>query len=94
MREVSRTTAFKRDYRRVLRSGHGEDAKETLARVVALLADDRPLPSNYADHPLKGPWRGFRECHLRPNLLLIYGNADASTLQLVRLGSHAQLFGS
>ena len=77
-----------------LRSGHGEDAKETLARVVALLADDRPLPSNYADHPLKGPWRGFRECHLRPNLLLIYGNADASTLQLVRLGSHTQLFGS
>ena len=44
MREVSRTTAFKRDYCRVLRSGHGEDAKKTC--IVALLADDRPLPSN------------------------------------------------
>ena len=94
MQEVSRTATFKRDYRRALRSGHGQHAKDALACVVALLADDQPLPANYADHPLKGPWRGYRECHLRPDLLLIYGKADASTLQLIRLGSHAQLFGS
>ena len=94
MREVFRTAAFKRDYRRVLRSSHGVHVRDTLSRVVELLADDRPLPPSYADHPLKGPWRGYRECHLRPNLLLIYGKADASTLQLARLGSHAQLFGS
>lgn len=94
MREVSRTTAFKRDYRRVLRSGDNLRAKDTLARIVALLADDQRLPAGCADHPLKGPWQGYRECHLRPDLLLIYGKADAGTLQLVRLGSHAQLFGS
>ena len=94
MREVSRTTAFKRDYRRALRSSHSLHVKDVLACIVTLLADDRPLPSNYADHPLKGPWRGFRECHLRPNLLLIYRKADASALQPIRLGSHAQLFGS
>ena len=94
MREVFRTTAFKRDYRRVLRSSHGIHIRGTLSRVVELLADDRHLPPSYADHPLKGPWRGYRECHLRPNLLLIYGKVDASTLQPARLGSHAQLFGS
>lgn len=94
MRQVSRTTAFKRDYRRVLRSGNGPDAKDALAHIVALLADDQPLSASNADHPLKGPWRRYRECHLRPDLLLIYGKTDASTLQLVRLGSHAQLFGS
>ena len=94
MREVSRTTAFKRDYRRVLRSSHSLHVKDVLGRVVTLLADDRPIPSSYADHPLKGPWRGFRECHLRPNLLLIYRKVDTSTLELIRLGSHAQIFGS
>ena len=94
MRQVFRTAAFKRDYRRVLRSGHSRQAEDALARIVALLADDQPLPSNHADHPLKGPWRDYRECHLRPDLLLIHGKADASTLQLIRLGSHAQLFGS
>ena len=94
MREVFRTAAFKRDYRRVLRSSHGVHVRDTLSRVVELLADDLPLPPSYADHPLKGPWRGYRECHLRPNLLSIYGKTDASTLQLARLGSHAQLSGS
>ena len=93
MRQVFRTAAFKRDYRRVLRSSDSRHAKEALGCIVALLADDRLLPETYADHPLKGPWRGYRECHLRPDLLLIYGKADASTLQLIRMGSHAQLFG-
>ena len=53
-----------------------------------------PFLASYADHPLKGSWQGGRKRHLRPSLLLIYGKADASTLQLGRLGSHAQLFGS
>lgn len=94
MREVFRTAAFKRDYRRVLRGSHGMHIRGTLSRVVELLAGDRPLPASYADHPLRGSWQGCRECHLRPDPLSIYGKADASTLQLVRLGSHAQLFGS
>ena len=111
MRQVFRTAAFKRDYRRVLRSTHGIHIRETLTRAVELLAADRPLPANYADHPLKGPWHGHRECHLRPDLLLIYRKlprpgsvrevsppmqegSGAAMLQLIRLGSHPQLFGS
>ena len=62
--------------------------------VVALLAADQPLPANHADHPLKGPWQGYRECHLRPDLLLIYRKVGAESLRLIRLGSHSRLFGS
>jgi len=43
------------------------------------------------DHGLLGPWKGFRECHLRPDLLLIYEKVNV-TLRLVRLGSHSDLF--
>ncbi len=54
MREVFRTAAFKRDYRRVLRSSHGIHVRGTLSRVVELLADDRPLPASYAEDKV---WR-------------------------------------
>ena len=79
-----------------------------MPHVVELLAADLPLPAGSADHPLKGPWQGHRECHLRPDLLLIYRKSPQpesgtsrsrkeedriATLQLIRLGSHAQLFG-
>ncbi|MGA9964633.1 MAG: type II toxin-antitoxin system YafQ family toxin [Terriglobales bacterium] len=46
-----------------------------------------------ADHPLGGEWRDHRECHLKPDLLLIYRKPNADLLQLIRLGSHSELFG-
>ena len=55
MRQVFRTAAFKRDYRRVLRSSHGVHIRDSLPHVVELLAADTPLPAGSADHPLKGP---------------------------------------
>lgn len=51
-----------------------------------------PLPESFRDHALGGNWSGFRECHIRPDLLLIY-EPDNQIVQLVRLGSHAELFG-
>lgn len=59
--------------------------------VVNLLAADQPLPRRTADHPLSGEWQGFRDCHIRPDLILIYRKPDATTLELVRLGSHSEL---
>jgi mRNA interferase YafQ len=50
------------------------------------------LDLRYSDHDLSGDWAGYRECHLKPDLLLIYRKADASTLRLARLGSHSELF--
>lgn len=44
-------------------------------------------------HGLIGDWTGYRECHVKPDLLLIYRKPDADTLRLARLGSHSELFG-
>jgi mRNA interferase YafQ len=61
-------------------------------RPVSLLADDEPLKERYRDHSLGGNWHGYRECHLKPDLLLIYGKPDADNLHLIRMGSHSELF--
>lgn len=64
-----------------------------MSRVVALLVADQDLPLSHRDHALIGDWSGYRECHLKPDLLLIDCKPDAQTLRLARLGSHSDLFG-
>ena len=64
-----------------------------LVAMITLLVEDKPLPEKNHDHPLGGEWRDCRECHLKPDLLLIYRKPDLEVLQLVRLGSHSELFG-
>jgi len=59
--------------------------------VLTALATDRPLAKKYRDHLLVGEWMGYRECHLKPDLLLIYKKPDDKTLRLARLGSHSEL---
>ena len=64
-----------------------------VSSVVAMLLVDQALPESNRDHTLSGDWIGYRECHIKPNLLLIYRKPDADTLRLARLGSHGELFG-
>jgi mRNA interferase YafQ len=94
MRTIKYTNAFKRDYKRE-KAGKSRQYAEKLDRelteAVALLADDASLPRRYADHPLTGDWKDFRDCHIRPDLILIYRKPDAGSLELVRLGSHSEL---
>jgi mRNA interferase YafQ len=59
--------------------------------VVQWLAADAPLPRRCFDHPLSGEWADHRDCHVRPDLVLIYRKPDDETLELVRLGSHSEL---
>ena len=54
---------------------------------------DRALPENNRDHALRGDWVGYRESHIKPDLLLIYRKPDPDNLRLARLGSHSELFG-
>ena len=56
-----------------------------------MLAADAPIPIQYRDHALTGDWKDHRDCHVKPDLVLIYRKPDETTLQLVRLGSHSEL---
>lgn len=91
MREVKYTTRFKRDYQREKSGRHGRKLDALLMEAVNLLAADRPLPRRNFDHPLSGEWSDHRDCHIRPDLVLIYRKPDDDGLELVRLGSHREL---
>jgi mRNA interferase YafQ len=82
------TSQFKRDYKRVKRQGANDDLLEAIVRK--LLAGER-LDAHYHDHPLKGGWKGRRECHLTPDWLLIYC-VRGDDLILERTGTHSDLF--
>lgn len=64
-----------------------------LKPVFMELATDQPLVTQYRDHDLSGNWTGYRECHIKPDLLLIYRKVGTDTLRIARLGSHSALFG-
>ena len=91
MRSVKRTAQFRRDFKRVKRGGHGSHLDATLLEALALLVADAPLPVRYVDHPMKGRYADCRDCHLRPDLVLVYRKHGSDALELVRIGSHAQL---
>jgi mRNA interferase YafQ len=91
-RTIRRLPAFERDYRREKRGQRGCRLEAELRAVLTLLLKDQPLPARCRDHPLRGEWADHRDCHIRPDLILIYRKPDADRLELVRLGSHSELF--
>ena len=94
MRTIERSSAFKRDYKRAKATPrHRKSVDSLVSTVVTRLLADRVLPENHRDHALSGDWVGYRECHIKPDLLLMYRKPDADTLRLARLGSHSELFG-
>lgn len=83
---------FKQDYKRLIHSVNSDTVNELLT-VIEVLANGQTLPEKYKDHLLKGNWKDYRECHIKPDLLLIYKlENDELTLTLVRTGSHSELF--
>jgi mRNA interferase YafQ len=91
MRTIRYTNRFKRDYRRERSGVLGKKLNGLLMEAVNLLAADKPLPQRYVDHPLAGEWNDHRDCHIRPDLVLIYRKPDPDSLELVRIGSHSEL---
>lgn len=92
MRTIDRASAFKRDYKRESKGQYRAKLDDVLTPVLVALSTDQPLDARYRDHDLSGEWAGYRECHVKPDLLLIYRKSDADTLRLARLGSHSELF--
>lgn len=90
MLNIVAANQFKKDLKIAKKRGLNLD---NLQNVVNTLANKKPLAPKYRDHSLTGNYRGFRECHIEPDWLLIY-RVDAEELELFlfRTGSHADLF--
>lgn len=91
MRTIEWTSQFKRDYKRESKGQYRTTLNDDLFPIVDLLADDRLLEPRYRDHPLSGDWKNYRDCHIKPDLILIYQKPNYEILRLVRLGSHSEL---
>ena len=91
MRRIEPTNTFKCDYKRELKGKHKTVLGGEFAELLQQLADDQPLAERLRDHALTGQWSDHRDCHVKPDLVLIYRKPDAETLQLVRIGSHSEL---
>lgn len=92
MRRIELSTAFRRDHRRESKGRHRQVLEGELAAVLDALAADAALDARRRDHALSGDWTGYRECHIRPDLLLIYRKVGDDVLRVARLGSHSELF--
>ncbi len=91
MRTIERTSQFKRDYKREKKGRHRAALTDDFTTVLTALAHDQTLADKFRDHALTGDWKDHRDCHIKPDLILIYRKPDAHRLQLVRLGSHGEL---
>lgn len=89
---LSYTGQFKRDYKREKAGQHAADLDDLLKEVTDLLRAGSKLPAANKDHQLKGKWKDTRDCHLKPDLVMIYRKTETE-IELVRLGSHSELFG-
>ena len=88
MRQIKKTTNFKKDFKRALKR---DLSVALLAEVLELLASDSSLPDRCRPHKLVGEYTGTWECHITPDWLLIY-DYEGDVLNLRRMGSHSDLF--
>jgi mRNA interferase YafQ len=88
MKKVSQTRQFSRDVKRMRK--RGKDLHK-LHEVVTFLAEGIPLPANFRDHPLVGPWQPSRDCHIEADWILIY-TTESDSLRLERTGTRSDLF--
>ena len=90
MLTIKYLSKFKRDLKLAKKRGYDLDLLED---VVKILANNKPLPAKYCDYSLTGNYKGFRECHILPDWLLIYRiDKDVLILTLSRTGTHSDLF--
>ena len=83
------TSTFKRDLKKLKKRGYDLSLMNS---VITKLQYGETLDIKYKDHALKGNWKGFRECHIAPDWLLVYEIIEnICVLSLVRTGSHSDL---
>ncbi|MHB1592324.1 MAG: type II toxin-antitoxin system YafQ family toxin [Sulfuricella sp.] len=83
--------ASSRDLKREAKGSYRKTLQDDFVAIVEMLTSDKALDPKYCDHLLSGDWIDHRDCHIKPDLVLIYRKPDDAVLQLVRLGSHSEL---
>lgn len=91
MRTIERSTQFKKDYKKYSKVIYKSELDARLREVLGHLLADEPLPIRFRDHQLRANWKGYRDCHVFPDLVLIYQLQGVEVVRLVRLGSHSEL---
>ncbi|WP_336277046.1 type II toxin-antitoxin system YafQ family toxin [Bartonella sp. CB178] len=91
MRKIVYTRSFHRDLKRESKGRYAGVLEKHLLYIVETLAKDKPLEPRFRDHTLTNQWRGCRDCHIKPDLVLIYRKLDTDILELLRIGSHSEL---
>ena len=86
---IRQSSRFRRDVKRLQRQ---RKDLTRLKSIIQVLVTEELLDDHYRDHALIGNWKGFQECHIQPDWLLVY-RIENEELQLARTGSHAELFG-
>ncbi len=90
MLKIKPGSKFKTDLKKFK---HDRSTLKTLDEVLKILANGEELPEKYRDHALSGKWNPARECHIKPDVLLVYQiDKKEKVLVLIRIGSHSDLF--
>lgn len=90
MKVLIQTSQYKRDLKRIRNNPRKAAA---LKSILDKLAQEIPIPQENNPHMLTGDYKGCMECHIDGDFLLIWIDPDTDEIALVRLGSHAELFG-
>ena len=91
MLTIKYTKRFKKDYEREKSGRYSSKLKSLLAEVTDIMTSGKDFPHRYFDHSLSGEWKDCRNCHLKPDLILIYRKINNQEIELLRLGSHSEL---
>ncbi len=89
MLELEYSTQFKKDFKKIAKLSITDIVE--VGHVIKQLQLGKTLSEKYLDHPLSGDWKNYRDCHIKPDLVLIY-KIDTDSLKLARIGTHSELF--
>jgi mRNA interferase YafQ len=92
MRTIETATIFRKDLRKLTTNPDHSNLISLLEAVLASLTTDKPLAIKNRDHALTGHYKGFRDCHIKPDVVLIYSKPNKNTLWLARIGTHSEVF--
>lgn len=90
MKKLQPTTQYRKDLKRYKSQPQKLD---DLKEVLEMLRNDHPIPAEYKPHMLREQYKGCMECHIQADFLLIWIDEENDIVELVRLGSHSELFG-